>query len=88
MDYCKKLESEMSQEGIGVTIDDRAEKIGRKIRDAEVEKIPYMCIIGEKETEAQNLAVRRHGVGDLGAFDVQDFIHRIQKEVENKVDIK
>ncbi len=88
MDYAQSIESQFREAGIDTSIDDRAEKIGRKIRDAEVAKIPYMCIIGEKETEAKNLSVRRHGVGDFGSFEVVDFIQRVQKEINNKQDIK
>ncbi len=88
MEYCLQLQDQMSNAGIDVKIDDRAEKVGRKIRDAEVDKIPYMCIIGEKEQNSENLSLRRHGIGDIGTTSITDFINRVQKEIDNKQDIK
>jgi threonyl-tRNA synthetase len=64
-------------------VDDRNEKVGRKIRDAEVKKVPYMLIIGEKEIETGLLSVRRHGEGDLGTFRTEQFAEMINKEIEN-----
>lgn len=61
-------------------IDDRDEKIGRKIRDAEVRKIPYMLIVGEREAAEQTVAVRRHGEGDQGSLALDDFINRLSME--------
>ena len=58
------------------------EKIGRKIRDAEIKKIPFMIIIGEKEVNEKTLSIRRHGRGDLGEFNVAKFCALIQKEVQ------
>lgn len=66
---------------IRALVDERNEKIGRKIRDAELNKIPYMIILGEKEVEQQVLAVRKHGKGDLGTFTVADFSNMIQQEI-------
>ncbi len=64
-------------------VDDRNEKVGRKIRDAEVKKVPYMLIIGEKEVETNSLSVRKHGEGDLGTFTDKEFADIINKEIEN-----
>jgi threonyl-tRNA synthetase len=64
-------------------VDDRNEKVGRKIRDAEVKKVPFMLIIGEKEVETNSLSVRKHGEGDLGTFTDKEFADLINKEIEN-----
>ena len=68
-------------EDIRATLDDRNEKIGRKIRDNELKKIPYMIIVGEKETENQEISVRKQGDGDKGTFKVEDFAKMINEEV-------
>ena len=59
-------------------MDNRDEKIGRKIRDAEVKKVPFMLIVGEKEQEEGKVAVRKHGQGDLGSFSIEEFITYFQ----------
>jgi threonyl-tRNA synthetase len=66
-----------------VSVDDRNEKIGRKIRDNELKRIPYMVIVGEKEAENNQVSVRRQGAGDMGAMSVTDFAAHINKEVED-----
>jgi threonyl-tRNA synthetase len=63
-------------------VDARNEKVGRKIRDAEVKKVPFMLIIGEKEVESNSLSVRRHGEGDIGIFSIETFANLINEEVE------
>ena len=63
-------------------VDDRNEKIGRKIRDNELKRIPYMLIVGEKEAENNEVSVRRQGEGDKGSMPVADFTDMINKEVE------
>ena len=63
-------------------VDDRNEKVGRKIRDAELSKVPFMLIIGEKEVESKMLSVRKHGVGDLGEFSIEDFANTINEEIK------
>lgn len=82
MDYSKKLLDIMNNSEIRGKIDDRNEKTGRKIRDAEISKIPFMIIVGEKEELEGTVSVRRHGVGDLGSFKIEDFINLINKEVK------
>ena len=64
-------------------VDERNEKVGRKIRDAEVKKTPFMLIIGEKEVESNSLSVRKHGEGDIGTFDTQGFADLINEEINN-----
>jgi len=67
---------------IRALVDDRNEKIGRKIRDAEMNKIPFMLIIGENEEKECTVSVRKHGEGDLGIFTVEEFSKIIQKEID------
>jgi len=80
-DYAKKVLDELNNSDIRGLIDFRDEKIGRKIRDAEVKKIPYMLIIGEKEMAEGKLAVRKHGEGDLGEMTLQQFGELLIKEI-------
>ncbi|PJJ79137.1 threonine--tRNA ligase [Mucilaginibacter auburnensis] len=80
-EYAKKLSDELKDSDICGLIDFRDEKIGRKIRDAEVKKIPYMLIVGEKEAEQNEVSVRRHGQGDLGSMSIEEFKKQIIKEI-------
>jgi len=80
-DYAKKLSESLKDSDICGLIDFRDEKIGRKIRDAEVKKIPYMLIVGEKEAAEGLVSVRRHGEGDLGSMTIEEFTQRIKKEI-------
>lgn len=84
-DYALRLLSLLNNSDIRGSIDDRSEKIGRKIRDAEIEKVPFMLIVGEKEQEENCVSVRRKNEGDLGAFDAQAFIDLVNREVENEL---
>jgi threonyl-tRNA synthetase len=63
-------------------VDDRNEKVGRKIRDTEMKKVPFMLILGEKEAESNLVSVRKHGVGDLGTFSVEEFANIINDEIK------
>lgn len=81
MDYSKKLSDILNNSEIRSQIDERSEKTGRKIRDAEMSKIPFMLIVGEKEEAEGTVSVRRHGVGDLGSFKIDDFINLVNKEI-------
>ena len=80
-DYAKKLSESLKDADICGLIDFRDEKIGRKIRDAEVKKIPYMLIVGEKEATEGLVSVRKHGQGDLGSMSIEDFKQQIIKEI-------
>ncbi|WP_461452246.1 threonine--tRNA ligase [Mucilaginibacter sp.] len=80
-DYAKKLSESLKDSDICGLIDFRDEKIGRKIRDAEVKKIPYMLIVGEKEASEGLVSVRKHGQGDLGSMSIEDFKQQIIKEI-------
>jgi threonyl-tRNA synthetase len=73
-DYAVEVQAELAKHDIRGRIDDRTESIGRKIRDAEVSKVPFMLIVGEKEAEATAVGVRKQGEGDLGAKSVGDFV--------------
>lgn len=80
-DYAKKLSDILKDSDICGLIDFRDEKIGRKIRDAEVKKIPYMLIVGEKEAAEGKVSVRKHGQGDLGSMTIEEFKQQIIKEI-------
>ncbi len=83
-DYAQQIKLELDAAGIRAERDDRSEKIGAKIRDAELMKVPYMLIIGAKEAEAKTVSVRKHGQGDLGARPIKEVIQLLQDEIENK----
>jgi len=80
-EYAKKLSESLKKHDIRGLIDLRDEKIGRKIRDAEVKKIPYMLIVGEKEAVEGMVSVRKHGEGDLGSMSLEEFKTLIEKEI-------
>lgn len=81
--YSEKVLESLENSEIRALLDTRNEKTGRKIRDAEVNKIPFMVIVGEKEEETGTVSVRKHGEGDIGTFTIEEFISFIKKE-ENK----
>ncbi len=83
-EYTKKLVQQLSDAGFRVEHDDRNEKIGYKIREAQMEKVPYMLIAGEKEETDGTVSVRSHKEGDLGSMSLQDFIQKIAVEVQTK----
>ncbi len=84
LDYAQSVLQILKTADIRAEIDDRNEKIGKKIRDTELAKIPYMLVIGEKEMNDSKVAVRRQGVGDLGTKSVEDFLKDILTEVKEK----
>lgn len=84
-DYANKLVQELENYDIRALVDHRAEKAGRKIRDAEVGKYPYMLIVGEKEVESQTVSVRKQGHGDLGTQSVAEFAQLIEQEIKELV---
>jgi threonyl-tRNA synthetase len=79
---CKNILNSLNNYDIRGFVDDRNEKVGRKIRDAEVKKVPYMLIIGEKEVESGVLSVRKHGEGDIGEFTEKAFADLVNNEIE------
>jgi threonyl-tRNA synthetase len=80
LEYAKKIEKELVEKDIRVEIDDRSESVGRKIRDAEMQKIPYMLIVGDKEIETSKVAVRKYAEGDKGQLETKELIDQITKE--------
>lgn len=85
-DYAYGIAKELFGSDIRVTVDDRNEKIGRKIRDNELKRIPYMLIVGEKEAENGEVSVRRQGEGDKGSMKVVEFAKLITDEVEKMLE--
>jgi len=85
MDYANSILQKLKNADIRVDIDDRQEKIGKKIRDTELARVPYMLIVGEKEMNEGTAAVRRQGQGDLGVKSVDDFITTIKEEILNRI---
>jgi threonyl-tRNA synthetase len=84
MDYAKSVETRLRKAGVRVELDDRNEKIGKKIRDTELMRVPYMLVIGEKEVAENQLSVRRQGKGDTGVQSVDAFVEMIKDEIENR----
>ncbi len=84
MDYCNDVLKQLKKAGIRASIDDRAEKIGKKIRDTELNKVPCMFIIGEKEMEANSAALRLQGQGDQGVFPISELIEKMQKDIQER----
>lgn len=86
LDYAQKVSKLLENSDIRALIDERSEKTGRKIRDAEVSKIPYMLIVGEKEAADNTVSVRRHGRGDLGSMALESFVQQVTQEVEKEIE--
>ena len=84
-DYAAKVQKYLKQFDIRALVDDRNEKIGRKIRDNEMKRIPYMLIVGEKEAENGEVSVRKQGAGDQGIMKFEDFAKKISEEVQNMI---
>ena len=80
-EYAEKVLSLLKKHEIRGLIDSRSEKTGRKIRDAETKKIPFMLVVGEKEENDQSVSVRKHGEGDMGTYSINDFAELINNEV-------
>ena len=86
LDYAYEIKKQLEEKGIRLEIDDRNEKIGYKIREARLQKVPYMLIIGDNEVETKTLSVRQRGEnGDLGSMGVEEYIARITEEIDTKV---
>jgi threonyl-tRNA synthetase len=83
-DYAEKVAKELNKMDIRVIIDDRNEKIGRKIRDNELKKIPYLLVVGEKEIENNEVSVRKQGEGDMGSMKIANFAEIINNVVEKQ----
>ena len=83
VEYAKKLQEEFSKKGIRVELDDREEKIGYKIREAQLEKVPYMAVVGDKEIAANAIGLRSRTDGDLGQISIEDFEKKVNEEVKS-----
>ena len=83
-DYAKEMAARLEQAGVRVETDLRNEKIGYKIREAQMQKIPYMLVVGDKEAESGSVAVRTRAGEDLGAMPLDDFLAKIGEEIEKK----
>ena len=81
LDYANEVKKELLKEHIRVEVDDRSEKVGYKIREAQLQKVPYMLILGDKEQEAKAVGVRARQEGDIGAMELDKFIQRIKEEI-------
>ncbi len=84
-DYAQKVLNSLNNSDIRGFVDDRNEKVGKKIRENELKKIPYMLILGEKEVADNTLSVRKQGEGDLGTMSIPDFVKLINDEISARV---
>ncbi len=86
LEYAQQVHQTLRSNGIRASIDDRNEKIGKKIREAELHRVPYMLVVGEKEMTEGKLAVRRQGKGDIGVLPVDEFVNLVRQEIGNRKD--
>jgi threonyl-tRNA synthetase len=84
LDYAREVAGTLREAGLRVQLDERSESIGKKIREAEVLKLPYMLVVGDQEIEAGEVAVRRHKEGDLGSMKVAEFSARARREIDDR----
>jgi len=84
IDYANDVRGKLRAAGVRVEIDERSEKIGKKIREAELSRVPYMLVIGEKEVNEGKVAIRRQGKGDAGTQTIEEFINTITAEIKNR----
>ena len=82
-EYAYKVKEELQKYKIRVEVDDREEKIGYKIREAQLQKVPYMLILGDKEVNSNSVGVRSRKEGDIGAMEINKFIEKINDEIVN-----
>ncbi len=85
LDFAYDVKATLEKIGVRLEIDARSEKMGYKIREAQLEKIPYMLIIGDREVEAGEVGIRKRGEGDIGTMKVKDFVTKIAEDIETKV---
>jgi threonyl-tRNA synthetase len=83
--YAEQVKNVMEENNIRVLIDERNEKTGKKIRDAELLKIPYMIIVGEKEEMDNTISVRQHKTGDLGSMNLNDFVGMLNEKITEEL---
>ncbi len=85
-EYAARVAAQMKKAGIRASADDRGEKIGKKIREAELQRVTYMMVVGEKELESQTVSLRRQGKGDIGVFSLEAAMDRLKKEISDRKD--
>ena len=85
IDQAKALQARLQRDGIRAVVDIRSEKLGKKIREAQLLKIPYIAILGDKEVEEGNIAIRSRSEGDIGKMTYEDFLAKIKNEIDNKI---
>ncbi len=85
IEFASKIKEDLEKNGVRVELDDRNEKIGYKIREAQMQKIPYMLVVGEKEVADNLVSVRSRKQGDLGQMKVEEFKEKICSEIKNFV---
>ena len=83
-DYCAEVAGKLKEQGFRVEVDYRNEKIGKKIREAQLEKVPYMLVVGDRDMEAGTVSVRHRGEGDLGAMSLEQFSAMLRQVVDAK----
>ncbi|WP_417102279.1 threonine--tRNA ligase [Hominenteromicrobium sp.] len=85
LDYLYEVKKQLEDKGFRCEVDDRSEKIGYKIREAQLEKVPYMVVVGDKDVENNTISIRKRKEGDLGAMTVEQFLEKIVPDRDNKV---
>ena len=85
LDYLEEVKKQLEDKGFRCEVDDRSEKIGYKIREAQLEKVPYMVVVGDKDIENNTISIRKRKEGDLGAMTVEQFLEKIVPDRDNKV---
>ena len=83
--FAAEVAASLGKPDFRVEVDDRNEKVGYKIREGQLEKIPYMLVVGDKEMEARSVSVRKRGQGDLGQIPVEDFVAQLAGDIVQKV---
>jgi threonyl-tRNA synthetase len=84
LEYARGVSSRLSQAGVRSELDDRTESVGRKIREAELRKIPYMLVVGDREADQDEVSVREHRAGDTGAVTVRAFAQRVLEQTKSR----
>ncbi|MGH2881325.1 MAG: His/Gly/Thr/Pro-type tRNA ligase C-terminal domain-containing protein, partial [Solirubrobacteraceae bacterium] len=85
LDYARAVREQLDAGGVRAEVDERTESVGRKIRDAELRKIPYMLVVGDREQEARQVAVREHRHGDEGSVPVEEFARRLREAAQTRL---
>jgi threonyl-tRNA synthetase len=84
LDYARQVRDRLVAEGVRASLDDRSEKVNLKIREAQLQKVPYMLVVGDREAQAGQVAVRHRKHGDQGAQPLDDFVGEIKRLIESK----